>query len=310
MSHFGATFWVGAAALMRRAALEEIATERDERGHRVKIFIYDRILIEDAAATVDLLNRGWRIYHDLARLSYSATPPDFGALIIQRRRWANGGLLILPRLLGYALRWPLSWVRLRESAIRLPTLISAAMSGACLPLLLLVPFDDDMISLWMPVAGLLYFPLYGCDLLRSGYRLADLPRVYALNLLLMPILLGGTLQSLRQVCTGHSVPFRRTPKISYRTSSPPVYLITPAAALLYAVIIAIWDVSVGEYRHMAFSIFNGAMVGYAIHRFIGVNEWRDDVLACFNSLAQSWMPRLRMKGANHEAPYAAQRRAA
>ena len=42
------------------------------------------------------------------RLSYSATPPDFGSLVVQRRRWANGGLLILPKL----------WDQLRERRLR------------------------------------------------------------------------------------------------------------------------------------------------------------------------------------------------
>ena len=41
---------------------------------------------------------GWTLFNYPERLSYSATPPDFGSLCIQRRRWANGGLLILPKL--------------------------------------------------------------------------------------------------------------------------------------------------------------------------------------------------------------------
>src|SRR5262249_11120045 len=36
MAHFGASFWVGASALMRRAALDDIARDRKERGHRVR----------------------------------------------------------------------------------------------------------------------------------------------------------------------------------------------------------------------------------------------------------------------------------
>ena len=64
MAHFGASFWVGASALMRRAALEDIAIVREERGHPVRVYVDDRILIEDAAATVDLLGKGWRVHHD------------------------------------------------------------------------------------------------------------------------------------------------------------------------------------------------------------------------------------------------------
>ena len=98
MAQLGASFWVGASALIRRTALLDIAISREERGHKVPVYIDDTILIEDAAATVDLLRKGWRVHHDPARLAYSATPANFGALLIQRRRWANGGLLILPRL--------------------------------------------------------------------------------------------------------------------------------------------------------------------------------------------------------------------
>ena len=58
-------------------------------------------LIEDTESSVDLAARGWRLENYPERLAFSATPPDFGALLIQRRRWANGGLLILPKLLRY-----------------------------------------------------------------------------------------------------------------------------------------------------------------------------------------------------------------
>src|ERR671928_1272187 len=119
MAYFGACSWVGASALMRHAALEDIATEREERGHKVRVYIDDRILIEDAATTIDLLGRGWRVHHDPGRLSYSATPADFGALLIQRRRWANGGLIILPKLARFLLGKSLRFDTFAEGMIRL-----------------------------------------------------------------------------------------------------------------------------------------------------------------------------------------------
>ena len=180
---------------MRRAALEDIATEREERGHRVKVFIHDRILIEDAAATVDLLNRERRIYHHLKRLSYSTTPSDFGFSTIQRRRWANGGLLILPKLLRYAFRRPLSWTCICETAVRIPTLISAAVSGV---------FHADLVVSAVRLCSYCFgnAESLGCFTsrsmrviwFRSGYRVRDLLPVYAMNLLLIPILFGGTTQ--------------------------------------------------------------------------------------------------------------------
>ena len=40
---------------------------------------------------------GWTLSNYPERLSYSATPTDFGSLAVQRARWANGGLLIAPK---------------------------------------------------------------------------------------------------------------------------------------------------------------------------------------------------------------------
>jgi hypothetical protein len=65
--------------------------------------------IDDCAAAArklpgrspELVARGWQLFNYPARPSYSATPPDFGALVVQRRRWPNGGLLTWMRV--YAL---------------------------------------------------------------------------------------------------------------------------------------------------------------------------------------------------------------
>ena len=54
-------------------------------------------MIEDTESSVDLGIKGWTLFNYPERLSYSATPPDFGSLCIQRQRWANGGLLILSK---------------------------------------------------------------------------------------------------------------------------------------------------------------------------------------------------------------------
>ena len=97
---------MGADALVRKRALEDIATTvRDERtGARRGAIHPDRTLIEDTESSVDLVHRGWGLFNYPARLSYTATPPDFGSLVVQRSRWANGGLLILPKLLRIILR--------------------------------------------------------------------------------------------------------------------------------------------------------------------------------------------------------------
>lgn len=101
-THFGATYWVGANAVIRRRALEDIAEVRTERGFPVRTYIQDRTVIEDTESTIDLGAKAWTLVNHPERLSYSATPPDFGSLVVQRRRWANGGLVILPKLLRIA----------------------------------------------------------------------------------------------------------------------------------------------------------------------------------------------------------------
>jgi len=104
MTSFGATFWVGANAVIRKKSLEDIVEKEYIGGFEVKRYIQSRTVIEDTESSIDLALHGWSIVNYPERLSYSATPPDFGSLVIQRRRWANGGLLIMPKL----------WSQIRE----------------------------------------------------------------------------------------------------------------------------------------------------------------------------------------------------
>jgi cellulose synthase/poly-beta-1,6-N-acetylglucosamine synthase-like glycosyltransferase len=245
----------------------------------IKVFIEDRILIEDAAATVDLLKEGWSVYHHPGRLAYSATPADFGALLIQRRRWANGGLLILPNLLGYLFRRPWSLRRFGKGLLRAPNLMSSAISGIGLPILLLYPFDEQLVPPWMALAAIPYFLLLGLNLSLAGYKWADLPRVYALNVLLIPVNLAGTLQSLYQALNGRPIPFKRTPKLPERTRVPAVYITLIYGLCIYALVACVVDTLAGRYTHSVFTLLNAAAGGYGIAAYIGFAASRDDMLA-------------------------------
>src|SRR5262249_16516422 len=223
-THYGATFWVGANAMVRMRALRDIAQTRRERGYTIQTFIHDRTVIEDTESTVDLRDRGWQLHNYPERLAFSATPPDFGSLLIQRRRWANGGLLILPKL------WRCGWkhgrrrMTLAEVLLRLHYLISLAASNVALLTLLAWGFDDRLASVWLPITALPYYALYAADLRRAGYRARDVLAVYALNMLLIPVSLGGVLSSVRQACTGARSAFARTPKVIGRTAAPAGYM--------------------------------------------------------------------------------------
>lgn len=272
-----ATYWVGANALLRHTALKEIAVREVERGYPVQRFIQDRTVIEDTESSVDLAARGWRLYNYPERLAYSATPPDFGSLIIQRRRWANGGLIILPKLLGYLFKRPQGGVS--EALLRTHYLISIAAVNIGLLLMLAFPFGKSIESVLLPLSALPYFWLYGRDLLLCGYRRADLFNIYALNLLLIPVNLGGVLKSVQQGITGKKIPFGRTPKVQGRTAAAPLYVIAGYALFAQWLLGAMFNFHEGYYAHAIFATLNASVLLYAIRTFIGYRESWEDVRA-------------------------------
>lgn len=224
-TQYGGTFWVGANALLRKAALDDLETEEHRDGLVIRRYIQDWTVIEDTESTLDLVKKGWTLSNYPERLSYSATPADFGSLLIQRGRWANGGLLILPKLLAHLFAKPRSCAKVAECLYRFHYLTSLAGVTFGLLILFSYVFQIRLSPWWLPLAALPCYWLYARDLRLAGYRKSgDLLRVYALNLLLLPVHLGGVLRSLRQSWTGQKIPFRRTPKVTGRTRTPARYL--------------------------------------------------------------------------------------
>lgn len=276
-AHFGATFWVGANALLRKSALDDIAEVDVERGYRITRYIQDRTVIEDTESSIDLVERGWTLDNYPATLAYSATPPDFGALVIQRRRWANGGLIILPKLVSL-LRRDRRRGRLVEGLLRLHYLTSIAGTNVGLVLLLGYGFPGIEMTPWLPLSSLGWFALYARDLRQLGYRRSDVLRVYALNVLLLPVNLAGVITSIRQAVTGAKIPFGRTPKVDGRTAVPWPYLLVPLGLL------ATWTMSAGvglaEGRPAValFTALNVALLAYALTVYVGWSELREDLV--------------------------------
>jgi hypothetical protein len=262
------TYWVGANALIRKKAIEDIAVEAIENGVAVTKFIQDRTVIEDTESTVDLIAREWQLYNYPARLAYSATPPDFGALLIQRRRWANGGLIILPKFLSYLRRQPCCVRVVLQGFVQIHYLTSLAFTSFGVLALLLYPFEQGLRSIWLPLTALPYFYCYARDLGRSGYSRASIFQVYALNLALLPVHLGGVLKSLRQSITGNKSAFVRTPKVGRRTSVPSIYLLAIVGFLIYCVGSAVLDTTEGRWAHALFAVTNAGFMSYAIIWFL------------------------------------------
>ena len=276
-TRFNGAYWVGANALLRKRALDDIREVSEERGFPIARYIQDRTVIEDTESTVDLIARGWTLYNYPERLAYSATPPDFGSLIIQRRRWANGGLLILPKLLRYMVTGPKRANRLAEGLLRVHYLTSLAVVSFGMLVLLAFPFEGAMRSLWLPLVAIPYFWINGRDLVMNGYGWIDLPRIYALNLLLIPINLGGVAKSLHQAVTGRNTPFGRTPKITGRTAAPRLYVAATIAILAYCACFGAVDLENSRWVHGGLMMVNAGLLWYAMCYMIGLREAAEDL---------------------------------
>jgi cellulose synthase/poly-beta-1,6-N-acetylglucosamine synthase-like glycosyltransferase len=254
-SQYEAVYWVGANAVLRKAALDEICSPIRERGYPVRKYIQNRTHIEDTESTIDLVERGWKLHNSARPLAYSATPADFGSLLIQRRRWANGGLIVLPRLLKY-LAWgqdvPKRWL---QGFLRAGYLLNLSVGSLAVLLTFLFPLPRGLIPC-LVLAGICYGLVYGADIIRMGFRLRDVGHVYALNLMLTPVNLGGAAKSLHQAWTGKKTPFARTPKTGGRTWIPPLYVAAEYGLMAFCVFAGVVSLAKGRTGHAVWAFAN------------------------------------------------------
>ncbi|MEO7125332.1 MAG: glycosyltransferase family 2 protein [Nakamurella sp.] len=279
MSYHDAAFWVGANAVIRKKALDDILEVEMRGGYEIRRYIQDRTVIEDTESSIDLSIHGWWLLNYPERLSYSATPPDFGSLSIQRRRWANGGLLILPKL------WRNGRERTRrgehggavQTLLRVNYMASTCWASLGLLFLLAYPFDNKLLSPLVVLAAAPYFVAMASDLHRCGYKRTDALRIYAFNLILLPVNLAGVFKSLQQAATGKKIPFARTPKVSNRTATPPLFALSPVLIVAFSVLTFIRDYHEQNWGNAAFAGLNAIAASYAIVAFMGVRNTLVDI---------------------------------
>ncbi|MHA7175608.1 glycosyltransferase family 2 protein [Arthrobacter sp. Sr24] len=279
MTYYGATFWVGANAVIRKIALEDIVEVETVGGFEVRTYIQDRTVIEDTESSVDLGTHGWKLSNYPERLSYSATPPDFGSLVVQRRRWANGGLLILPKLWDQVRRrrQRREPILFREMLLRVNYMSSIAWASFGLLFLLAYPYDSRLLSPLVLAAALPYFLAMGSDLRDCGHRFSDIFRIYGFNIILLPVNLAGVLKSLQQAFTGDKIPFVRTPKVKDRTAAPALYVVVPYLIVVFSLFTLWRDALVGNWGNLAFAALNAVLAAYAIRAYIGIRNSAVDV---------------------------------
>jgi len=279
MSYYGATFWVGANAVIRKRALDDIVEIEHQGGFEIRRYVMDRTVIEDTESSIDLAINGWWLLNYPERLSYSATPPDFGSLCIQRRRWANGGLIIMPKL------WELrrAGVKRAESSRSIQTLLrvnylaSTCWSSFALVLLLWYPFDSKLLSPLVLLAALPYFTAMSSDLKRCGYKRMDIFRVYGFNLILLPVNLAGVVKSIQQAITGRRIPFARTPKVSNRTATPLLFAFSPFLIIGFSTLTVWRGIDNQLWGNAIYAAFNTVTATYALVALMGVRPALVDI---------------------------------
>ena len=285
MSFAHAGFWVGASACIRKEALLEIVTFHEERGFAVPAYIQDTTVIEDTGATIDLVRKEWSVENYPARLSYSATPSDFGALAVQRRRWANGGLIILPNLLGYLFKRKPTPRNLFEGALRIHYLVMPACISISMLLMLVYPFDFKRVSSLIYITLPPYLYLICRDLKHTGYQRIDILRAYALFLILLPVVLTGVKNSIVQLLFGIKSQFGRTPKVEHRTAIPLASTAAVVALFGWSVWIFHADVVRGDELHAVFALSNVLALGYGLVAMIGLRAIAHDYVQAAANLA-------------------------
>jgi cellulose synthase/poly-beta-1,6-N-acetylglucosamine synthase-like glycosyltransferase len=269
-SFYRAAHWVGANALLRKRALDDIRVlEHDGAALRL-IYVQDRTVIEDTGSTMDLLGKGWSVFNHFKPLAFSATPADFGSLAIQRQRWSNGGLIIFPSLVRQYWASRLLLRRLPELLLRSHYLLSPLVGNVAVLMLMVLLLADARELLVTSLAMGPYFFLYGRDLSRSGYRFRDLFAVSSLNLLLLPVSLAGVLASITQILTGKKAAFARTPKVAGRTAVHPVFIVFNAGMFLLMLGYAADGIEKGDLIGTIVPVVNLLLYGYGLHRFIGI----------------------------------------
>ena len=280
-THWYASFWVGANAMLRMTALNAIKEVVNVSGKTVVIYIQDRTVIEDTESTIDLVQKGWQLYNYPARMTFSATPADFGSLLIQRRRWANGGLIILPKLIRYAWQAPKNLRLLKEMFMRFNYLAMTTLSIAVMYLFAFYSFSPRLSTPLLIYANIPLLFLYSRDLKICGYRYTDVFRVIALNLMLLPIITAGVLKQMQQILTGQKVPFARTPKVKDRTGAPAMYYLLELAMISYCIYMAVTHAILEEWSPVIYAMINLIMLLYALVVYIGVRAMAEDLWAAW-----------------------------
>ena len=155
---------------------------------------------------------------------------------------------------------------------------SICWSSLGLVFLLAYPYDSRLLSPLVLLAAAPYFLAMASDLRRCGYKRTDVLRIYAFNLILLPVNLAGVGKSLQQAITNQKIPFARTPKVKDRTTAPLLFVVLPYAIVAFSLFTLWRDIHASNWGNAAFAAFNATATFYAIVAYIGLRNSLVDIV--------------------------------
>ena len=280
MSYYGATFWVGANAVIRKRALDDIVEVEHQGGFEIRRYIMDRTVIEDTESSVDLahprlaaaqLPGAAQLSRHAAGLRLSVHPatslgqwrtadPAEAVDAADRSAQARRERQLDPDVAAGQLHGLdlLEQHRVAAPAV-LPVRQPAAQPAG--------PVGRGAV-LHRDVLG----PASGC-----GYKRTDIFRIYGFNLILLPVNLAGVVKSLQQAITGRQIPFARTPKVANRTATSFLFAISPFLIIGFSVFTVWRDFYLQNWGNAAFAGFNAITATYALVSLMGVRNALVDI---------------------------------
>ena len=188
--------------MLRKLALDDIAESEHVGAGRSAASSRTAPSIEDTESTVDLGLHGWTLFNYPERLSYSATrrtsarsasSASAGRTAACSSSSSCGGTL---RAAAARAECGLGEIVPADQLHGLDRLGERQPDPAPRP-----PVHEQPAHPLVLVAAVPYFVAMAIDL-RCGYKRTTSPRVYAFNLLLLPVNIAGTLKSIEQAISG------------------------------------------------------------------------------------------------------------
>ena len=264
-------FWSGTNGLFHvgrllACARRHVASNPSQNLPRWLEFFCSKTPIEDTGTTMKLALHGLRSECLARQLSWSESPSSFASLIIQRRRWANGGLILWLDLLKAQLFGKQSRLSAEEFILRSIWLLGPSLEIAGFFAFTLHPFDPVYVAL--PI----FLTCTALTMTDLRISLADTLLLHTLGAFLIPVHGSGVVRSVIQLITGTKQTFEVTPK----DNGNPRLQWTDAVLQLVLISLILFA---SPLNWMTLSIAIMWVVG--LHRFIGIRRLASSLLTFF-----------------------------